>query len=349
MARFRRSIAIDLGTDSVLVYVNNKGIVLNEASVIAKDILSEKIMAVGDEAKKILGRTPGNVHAVRPIKMGIISDLKATEEMLKYFLSKSVNKALLKPDVLICVPSKSTQVEKRAVLQAAEAAGFHRAYLIEEALAAALGADVDIKDAGGNMVLDVGGGTSDLAVVSMGQVVSSNSIDVAGDMFDKQIMDYVRKKYGLLIGENSAEELKITASKLKFTDSVEVRGRQIEDGLPTKIILPVEEVYKAILPMIDQLVDGVKYMLEATPPELSSDLYQRGIILTGGAAQTLGLASRIEEKLQIPAKIAENPGECAIQGTAKALTWIDSLDEEKTEAMRAKQKQLERNERLRRR
>lgn len=349
MAKFRKSVAIDLGSSSVLVYVNNKGIVLEEPSVIAKDVLSEKILAVGSDAKNLLGRTPGNIISVKPIKDGIISDLNATEEMLKYYLNKALEKSIFKPDVLICVPSKATQVEKRAVLQAAENAGSHRAYLIEEPLAAALGADVDINDAGGNMVIDVGGGTTDVAVVSLGQIVTSHSIDMGGDKFDKRIIDYIRNRYSLLVGERSAEEIKIIASGLQVRDSVEVKGRQVSNGLPSKIYIPVEELYQALSSEIDIIVEGVKYILEATPPELAADLFDRGIILTGGASRTLGLAERINEKLQIETKLAQEPLHCVIKGTAKALTWIDSIDEEKSESMRAKQKQLERNERLRRR
>lgn len=349
MVRLRKSVAIDLGTASVLVYVNNKKIVLDEPSVIAKDVLSNQILAVGEEAKKLLGRTPGNIIAVKPIKNGIISDMKSTEEMLKYFLNKSLEKTLFKPEVLICVPSKSTQVEKRAVLQAAEEAGAGRAYLIEEPLAAALGADVDINDPGGNMVVDVGGGTTDIAVVSLGQIVTSNSVDVGGDNFDSIIMDHIRNKYKMLIGERTAEEVKIIASGKKMNDSVEIRGRKIGDGLPSKVFVPVNEIYGALLPAIDEIVGGVKYILEATPPELAADLYDRGLILTGGGALTLGLCQRLGDMLQINSRIAENPTKCVINGTSKALTWIDTIDEEKSESIRAKQKQLERKERMRRR
>lgn len=349
MVRLRKSVAIDLGTASVLVYVNNKKIVLDEPSVIAKDVLSNEILAVGEEAKKLLGRTPGNIIAVKPIKNGIISDMKSTEEMLKYFLNKSLEKTLFKPEVLICVPSKSTQVEKRAVLQAAEEAGAGRAYLIEEPLAAALGADVDINDPGGNMVVDVGGGTTDIAVVSLGQIVTSNSVDVGGDNFDYIIMDHIRNKYKMLIGERTAEEVKIIASGKKMNDSVEIRGRKIGDGLPSKVFVPVNEIYGALLPAIDEIVGGVKYILEATPPELAADLYDRGLILTGGGALTLGLCQRLGDMLQINSRIAENPTKCVINGTSKALTWIDTIDEEKSESIRAKQKQLERKERMRRR
>ncbi|MDD7304985.1 MAG: rod shape-determining protein [Peptoniphilaceae bacterium] len=349
MARFRKSVAIDLGSSSVLVYVNNKKLVLEEPSVIAKDILTGKILAVGKEAKKLLGRTPANIVAVKPIKDGIISDMKSTEEMLKYFLKKSLEKTLFKPEVLISVPSKATQVEKRAVFQAAEAAGASRAYLIEASLSAALGAGVDISDAGGSLVVDIGGGTTDIALVSLGQIVISNSVDIGGEKFDSYIKDHIRNKYQMLIGETSAEEIKIAASGKEMTDSVEVKGRRIADGLPSKIYLPVNEIYQALLPAIKQIVEGVKYILEATPPELAADLYDRGIILTGGGSLTIGLCQKLAEELQINARIAEDATHCVIDGTSKALTWIETIDEEKNESIRAKQKQLERKERMRRR
>lgn len=349
MSRLRKSVAIDLGTASVLVYVEDKGICLEEPSVIAKDTLTGKILSVGKDAKKILGRTPGNVIALKPLKDGVIADFNATEEMLKYFLKKSLNKSLFKPDLLICVPSKATQIEKRAVLQAAENAGAHRVYLIDEPLAAAIGADIDITDEKGNMVIDIGGGTSDIAVVSMGQIVTSDSIEISGDTFDNDIKDHIRNRYRMLIGESSAEMIKIKAQEADYTDSIEVVGRLIEDGLPSRIYLPVGEIYSCLLPSIDKVINGVKNVLEQTPPELAADLYERGIFLTGGGALTLGLAKRINERLQIDVKIAQDPRECVIKGTANALTWIDNIDEEKNESMKAKQKQLEKKEKMRRR
>lgn len=349
MARLRRAIAIDLGTSLVLVYVLGKGIVLEEPSVIAIDVLTDEILAVGSEAKKLIGRAPGNIKAIMPIKDGVISDFKATERMLKYFLDKAVKKALLKPDLLICVPSRSTQVEKRAVLQASDNAGSHRTYLIEEPLAAALGAGCDITDVGGNLVIDIGGGTSDIAVISMGQVVASKSVDSAGTSFDRKIKDYIRQRYGILIGDTKSEEIKIEAGLADLEQSLEVTGRAITSGLPQKIYLPVAEIYDCIRSEIDLIVDGVKKVLEVTPPELASDIYDRQIILTGGAANTLGLKDRLREKLQIEVKIADNPSECVIIGSSKALNWMDSLDEERNNALKSKQKELEMDEKLRRR
>lgn len=349
MPRFRKNVAIDLGTASVLVYVEDKGVCLEEPSVIAKDTLTGKILSVGMGAKKVLGRTPGNVIALKPLKDGVIADFNATEEMLKYFLKKSLDKSFFKPNLLICVPSKATQIEKRAVLQAAENAGAHRVFLIDEPLAAALGADIDIADEKGNMVIDIGGGTTDIAVVSLGQIVTSDSIEISGDTFDRDIKDHIRNRYRMLIGESSAEEIKIKAQQAEIRDSIEVRGRLMDDGLPSKIFIPVEEIYQALLPSIDKIINGVKSVLEVTPPELAADLYERGIFLTGGGALTLGLAQRIKERLQIEVKIAKNPQECVINGTANALTWLDNIDEEKNESMKAKQKQLEKKEKLRRR
>ena len=349
MASLRKTIAIDLGTAQVLVYVTGRGIVLEEPSVIAVDVLTDDILAVGSEAKKLIGRTPGNVKAIMPMKDGVIADFKATERMLKYFLDKSVKKSLFKPNLLICVPSRATQVEKRAVLQAADNAGAHRVYLMEEPLAAALGAGVDISDAGGNLVIDVGGGTTDIAVVSMGQIVASRSVDVAGLSLDIKIKDYIRKRYGILIGDQKAEEIKIEAGLVGLEQSLEISGRAITSGLPQKIFVPVAEIYDCLRGEIDDLILGIKKVLEVTPPELASDIYEREIILTGGGANTLGFSGRIEEKLQIPVKIAQDPDECVIIGTSKALNWMESLDEEKNDAIKGKQKELERDEKLRRR
>lgn len=349
MAGLRKTIAIDLGTAQVLVYVEGRGIVLEEPSVIAVDVLTDDILAVGSEAKKLIGRTPGNIKAIMPMKDGVIADFKATERMLKYFLDKAVKKSFFKPNLLICVPSRSTQVEKRAVLQAAENAGANRTYLMEEPLAAAIGAGVDITDAGGNLVIDIGGGTTDIAVVSMGQVVASRSVDVAGLSFDRKIKDYIRQRYGILIGDQKAEEIKIEAGHLGFEQSLEVSGRAITSGLPQNVFIPVAEIYDCVRSEIDKVLKGVKKVLEVTPPELASDIYEREIILTGGAALSLGLKERLEEKLQIPVRIANDPNECVIIGSSKALNWMESLDEERSYAIKGKQKELEREEKLRRR
>lgn len=349
MARFRRSVAIDLGSSEVLVYLNNKGLVLEEPSVIAIDVLTDEILAVGEEAKKLVGRTPGNVKAIKPMKDGVIADFPSTEKMLKYFLDKTVTKALIKPDVLICVPSRSTQVERRAVLQASENAGAHRTYLIEEPLAAAIGAGVDITEASGDLVIDIGGGTTDIAVISAGEIIVSKSIPVAGITFDEAIKDFIRKRYGLLIGDNKAEEIKIKANSLKDNQTIEVSGRQINDGLPNKIIITLGEIHTALKSSVDLIVDGVKSVLELTPPELASDIYEKNIILTGGGAYTLGLRDRLSEKFQVEVIIAEDAEKCVINGTGKALGWIDEVDKGLDDSRKAKQKELENKEKLRRR
>lgn len=349
MARIRRSVAIDLGTSKVLVFLNNKGVVLNEPSVIAVDVLKDEILAVGSEAKKLVGRTPGNIKAVMPLKDGVIADFPSTERMLKYFLDKSINKALLKPDLLICVPSRATQVEKRAVLQASENAGAHRTYLIEEPLAAAIGAGVDITDAGGELIIDIGGGTTDIAVISMGEIIASQSVPVAGRSFDTAIKDYIRKRYGLLLGDNKAEDIKIAVEKAEPDGSIEVTGREISGGLPQKIYVPVGEIELAIKDYVDLIVDGVKKVLEVTPPELAADIYEKQMILTGGGAYTLGLRQRLAEKFQIDVDIAENADQCVVIGTGRALTWLDEMDQNADESVKAKQKELENSEKLRRR
>lgn len=349
MARFRRSVAIDLGSSEVLVYINNKGLVLEEPSVIAIDVLTDEILAVGEEAKKLVGRTPGNIKAIKPMKDGVIADFPSTEKMLKYFLDKTITKALIKPDVLICVPSRSTQVERRAVLQASENAGAHRTYLIEEPLAAAIGAGVDITEASGDLVIDIGGGTTDIAVISAGEIIVSKSIPVAGITFDEAIKDFIRKRYGLLIGDNKAEEIKIKANSLKDNQTIEVSGRQINDGLPNKIIITLGEIHTALKSSVDLIVDGVKSVLELTPPELASDIYEKNIILTGGGAYTLGLRDRLSEKFQVEVIIAEDAEKCVINGTGKALGWIDEVDKGLDDSRKAKQKELENKEKLRRR
>ena len=291
MARLRRAIAIDLGTSLVLVYVLGKGIVLEEPSVIAIDVLTDEILAVGSEAKKLIGRAPGNIKAIMPIKDGVISDFKATERMLKYFLDKAVKKALLKPDLLICVPSRSTQVEKRAVLQASDNAGSHRTYLIEEPLAAALGAGCDITDVGGSLVIDIGGGTSDIAVISMGQVVASKSVDSAGTSFDRKIKDYIRQRYGILIGDTKSEEIKIEAGLADLEQSLEVTGRAITSGLPQKIYLPVAEIYDCIRSEIDLIVGGAFSGKDPTKVDRSAAYMARYAAKNMVAA---GLAKKLE-------------------------------------------------------
>lgn len=349
MLNFRKKIAIDLGTATVLVYEQDKGITLNEPSVIAVETISKKILAVGKEAKKLLGRTPGNIRAVRPMKDGVISDFYATEKMLEYFIHKGSKNRFIKPDVLVCIPSKSTQIERRAVKQAAYNAGCNRVHVIEEPLAAAIGAGVDIADNYGNMVVDIGGGTCDVAVISMGHIVVSESIDIAGDTFDKKIKDYIRIRYGLLIGDRSAENIKIRASRLSENDSLVIKGRDLVDAIPVKKFMPLDELKDALVFEIDKICELIKNVMEKTPPELNADLYDRGIILTGGASYTKFLRERIEEKIHIKTVIAKNPVQCVIKGTGLSLNNFEQFDEENEINLHEKKLQLERREYLRRR
>ena len=282
-------IGIDLGTASVLVYIKGQGVVLQEPSVVAIDSATEKVLAVGEEARQMLGRTPGNIIAIRPLREGVIADYDITEKMLKYFIKKALgSNKFFKPRIMICIPSGVTGVEERAVKQAALSAGAKQAYLIEEPVAAALGAGVDISQPSGSMVVDIGGGTTDVAVLSLGGVVYSNSVRIGGDKFDEAIVRYVRRKHNVLIGERSAEDVKMAIGSaypsLRYGETAEVRGRDLVTGLPRIITLKIEEVNEAIAEPLDSIVAVTKDVLEKTPPELAGDIINKGIILTGGGA-----------------------------------------------------------------
>lgn len=324
-------IGVDLGTATVLVYVKNKGIVLNEPSVVAIDRNSNKMIAVGEEARRMLGRTPGNIVAIRPLREGVIADYDTTERMLRYFIEKSVGKSLLfRPRLMICIPSGVTGVEERAVKEAAVQAGAKEAHLIEEPLAAALGAGVDIAEPSGNMIIDIGGGTMDIAVLSLGGIVVSESLRVGGDRFDEAIVRYIRKKYNLMIGERSGEEVKITVgtahpeSKIEDT-SMEVRGRDLVSGLPKTMTVTSLETFEAMQEIIVSVVSAVKEVLEKTPPELASDIIDKGVVMTGGGALLHGMDTLISEETGLPVYIAEDPITCVAKGTGKALSMIDKL------------------------
>ncbi|MBO8168497.1 MAG: rod shape-determining protein [Thermoanaerobacteraceae bacterium] len=325
-------IGVDLGTASVLVYVKNKGIVLNEPSVVAIDRDSGQIIAVGEEARKMLGRTPGNIVAIRPLREGVIADYDTTERMLRYFINKACGgrKLLFKPRVMICIPSGVTGVEERAVRQAAMQAGAKQAYLIEEPLAAALGAGLDISQASGNMVVDIGGGTTDIAVLSLGGIVCSKSLRVGGDKFDDAIVRYIRKKYNLMIGERTAEDLKKqvgTAYPQGKTEntSMEIRGRDLVSGLPKTITVTSAETYEALAEPVEQVVGAVKEVLEKTPPELSADIMNKGIVMTGGGALLDGLDALLREETGLPVHFAEEAISCVALGTGKALSMLNVL------------------------
>ena len=318
-------IGIDLGTASILVYVKGKGVVLKEPSVVAYDRDTEQIMAIGEEARLMLGRTPGNIVAVRPLRQGVISDYKTTEKMLKYFIQKAVGKSFFgrRPRISVCVPSGVTDVEKRAVEDATYQAGARDVYIIEEPVAAAIGAGI------GNMIVDIGGGTSDIAVISLDGVVVSSSIKVAGDDFDDAIVRFMRKRHNLLIGERSAEEIKInigTCYKRPENISMDIRGRNLVTGLPKTVTVSSDETEEALREVTSQIVDAVHSVLERTPPELAADIADRGIVLTGGGALLHGLEDLIEENTGITTMTAEEPLTAVAIGTGK---YIEFLSERK--------------------
>jgi len=319
-------IGIDLGTASVLVYIKGKGVVLKEPSVVAFDRDTNKIKAIGEEARLMLGRTPGNIIAVRPLRQGVISDYTVTEKMLKYFIQKAVGKQRFrKPRISVCVPSGVTEVEKKAVEDATYQAGAREVTIIEEPIAAAIGAGIDISRPCGNMIVDIGGGTSDIAVISLGGTVVSTSIKIAGDDFDDAIVRYMRKKHNLLIGERTAEDIKIkigSAFRRPETVSMEVRGRNLVTGLPKTITVTSEETEEALRETTSQIVEAVHSVLERTPPELAADIADRGIVLTGGGCLLYGLEELIEEKTGITTMTAEDPMTAVAIGTGKFVDFL---------------------------
>ncbi len=325
-------IGVDLGTASVLVYVRGRGIVLNEPSVIAIDRNTDNIIAVGEEARQMLGRTPGSIVASRPLRDGVIADYDVTERMLRYFIQKAVGKRFFfRPRVMVCIPSGVTSVEERAARQAAVQAGARQAFLIEEPLAAALGAGIDISEASGNMVIDVGGGTTDIAIISLGGIVCSKSLRVGGDKFDEAIIRHVRKEYNLMIGERTAEDLKIKigTSHLKSTqnpdEGLDVRGRDLITGLPKTVTVTSKVTAQALTEPLEQVMASVKEVLERTPPELSADIVSKGIVLTGGGGLLHGFDMLLSERTDLPVYIAENPISCVALGTGKALAMLNYL------------------------
>lgn len=319
-------IGIDLGTASVLVYMKGKGVVLKEPSVVAFDRDTNKIKAIGEEARLMLGRTPGNIVAVRPLRQGVISDYTVTEKMLKYFIQKAVGKQRFrKPRISVCVPSGVTEVEKKAVEDATYQAGAREVAIIEEPIAAAIGAGIDISRPCGNMIVDIGGGTSDIAVISLGGTVVSTSIKIAGDDFDEAIVRYMRKKHNLLIGERTAEDIKIkigSAYKRQETVTMDVRGRNLVTGLPKTITVSSDETEEALRETTSQIVEAVHSVLEKTPPELAADIADRGIVLTGGGCLLYGLEELIEEKTGITTMTAEDPMTAVAIGTGKFVEFL---------------------------
>lgn len=326
-------IGIDLGTASILVYVKGKGVVLKEPSVVAFDRDTNRIKAIGEEARLMLGRTPGNIVAVRPLRQGVISDYTVTEKMLKYFISKAVGKQRFrKPLISICVPSEVTEVERKAVEDAAFQAGARDVKIIEEPIAAAIGAGIDIARPCGNMIVDIGGGTSDIAVISLGGTVVSTSIKIAGDDFDDAIVRYMRKKHNLLIGERTAEDIKIrigSAYPRPEVETVDVRGRNLVTGLPKTITVTSKETEEALHDTTLQIVDAVHSVLEKTPPELAADIADRGIVLTGGGSLLYGLEELIESKTGITTMTAEEPMTAVAIGTGKYVEFLSGTSGEK--------------------
>ncbi|MDE6957126.1 MAG: rod shape-determining protein [Lachnospiraceae bacterium] len=324
-------IGIDLGTASILVYVKGKGVVLKEPSVVAFDKNTNDIKAIGEEARLMLGRTPGNVVAVRPLRQGVISDYSVTEKMIKYFVKKALGKKTFKkPRISICVPSGVSEIEKKAVEEAAFAAGARAVYLIEEPVAAAIGVGIDIRKPCGNMIVDIGGGTSDIAVISLGGAVVNASLKLAGDDFDDAIVRFMRKKHNLLIGERTAEEIKIkigTTYPLVEEEVLEVRGRNIVTGLPKTVTVTSTETEEAFRETAGQIVEAVIAVLERTPPELSADILDRGIVLTGGGALLRGLEELIEEKTGVDTMTAEKPMQVVAIGTGQFVDFVSGKKE----------------------
>jgi rod shape-determining protein MreB len=324
-----RDIAVDLGTANTLVYVRGRGIVLNEPSVVAVNTHNGAVLAVGAEAKKMMGRTPGNIVSIRPLKDGVIADFEIAERMLRYFIRKVHPRRLLaQPRVVICVPSGITGVERRAVEDAADAAGARQVHLIEEPMAAAIGVGLPIQEATGNMVVDIGGGTTEVAVISYAGIVTANSVRVAGDELDNAIIQYAKKEYSILLGDRTAEEIKLAIGSADETDSelhAEVRGRDLVSGLPKIIVLTSTEIRRSMEEPVGQIIDAVRDTLDKCPPELSGDIMDRGIVLTGGGALLRGLDQRLRRETGMPVLVAENPLDSVVLGSGRCVEDFDAL------------------------
>ncbi len=323
-------IGIDLGTANVLVYVKGKGIVLREPSVVAVDKDTNRVLAIGEEARRMIGRTPGNIVAIRPLREGVIADYDITETMLRHFIEKVVGRSFVfRPRIMICIPSGVTMVEQRAVQEAAEQAGARHTQLIEEPLAAALGAGLDIAEPYGSMVVDIGGGTTDIAVISLGGIVQSASLRIAGDRFDTDIIAYVKKEFNLMIGERTAENIKMEVGAA-FADArnetMDIRGRDLLSGLPKTVQITTAQAHEAVYQSVNAIVDCVKKVLEDTPPELAADIMDRGIVLTGGGAMLYGLDELIRRETQIPTALATDAMSCVALGCGKALDAFSRFD-----------------------
>lgn len=328
-----KGFGIDLGTANVLIHVKGRGVVVNEPSVVAIESESKRVLAVGEDARKMVGRTPGNITAIRPLKDGVIADFDITEVMLKYFINKVGGKSMFsRPRILICAPTNITSVEQKAIRQAAERCGAKDVYLEEEPKAAAIGAGMDIYQPSGNMVVDIGGGTTDVAVLSMGDIVTSSSIKVAGDKFDMEIIRYIKSKYKLLIGERTAEDIKIQIGTVYpdgRDEQMDIRGRDMVSGLPQTITIRSGEIQEALWDSVATIVSAAKSVLERTPPELSADIIDRGVILTGGGALLHGLDQLLVDELKVPVLVAEDPMHCVVKGTGIMLDNLDKVTKRK--------------------
>lgn len=326
---FAKDIGIDLGTANILVFVKDKGVVLKEPAVVAIDNHTKEVLAVGEEARNMLGRTPGNIVAIRPLQDGVIADFDMTEAMLKHFIKKTIGmQHIFKPRIMICTPTNVTTVEQKAVKETAERCGGKEIFIMEEPKAAAIGAGLDIYEPSGNMVIDIGGGTTDVAVLSMGDVVTATSVKIAGDKFDEAIAKYIKDKYKLLIGERTSEEIKVTIGSVYPSENqtMEIRGRDLVSGLPVIVTVTSDEIREALADSVSAIVQAAKSVLEKTPPELAADIIDKGIMLTGGGALLKGMDKLLIEELRVPVLIAEEPMECVVNGTKIALQNIDRLN-----------------------
>jgi rod shape-determining protein MreB len=323
-----RDMAVDLGTANTLVYVRGRGIILNEPSVVAVDVKDGRPLAVGTEAKRMIGRTPSNIQAIRPLKDGVIADFEVCEKMLRYFIHRVHQRRFAKPRMVICVPSGITGVEQRAVMEAAEYAGARKAWIVEEPMAAAIGAGLPVHEPTGNMIVDIGGGTTEVAVISLGGIVTSQSIRIGGDELDEAIVSYVKKEFSLALGERTAEEIKIalgSAYPLEEELRAEIRGRDLVTGLPKTILISTEQIREAIEEPVQAIVDAIKVTLDRTPPELAADIMDQGIVLAGGGALLHGLGARLESETAMPVVVARDPLSCVAIGSGQCLEEFDVL------------------------
>ena len=323
-----RDMAVDLGTANTLVYVRGRGIILNEPSVVAVNVKDGRPLAVGAEAKRMIGRTPSHIQAIRPLKDGVIADFEICEKMLRYFIQRVHQRRFAKPRMVICVPSGITGVEQRAVMEAAEYAGAKKAYIIEEPMAAAIGAGLPVHEPTGNMVVDIGGGTTEVAVISLGGIVTSQSVRIGGDELDEAIIAYIKKEYSLALGERTAEEIKIalgSAFPLAEELHAEIRGRDLVSGLPKTIVVSTQEIRKAVDEPVSAIVDAVKVTLDKTPPELAADIMEQGIVLTGGGALLHGLDARLQDETGMPIVVARDPLNCVAVGSGQCLEEFEAL------------------------